>query len=913
MNKLVALLLLIALVGSASAWYSSDYYSRIGINVTNTYFADESYRNLVCANLSLISLNGFKNCSTGLVTANTTAEQPIEWMMLQNGAAGVNKYCNLCFTINATSSGTNSTYVMYNTTNVYFYFDNKTALARTDTPDLKTFGNTYCYNAWDYPLTPWSSETSGTVQNYTYTLENNGIYLMNVTTGGYQQWYRGLTLGENRTVIMRSRIVSNTSANSNLNTFFRDLTLTRAGIVFKNNSVQQSHPDGTSSITNLAYTPTSNWVVWHMMFINNGTTYYIFKDGQLALKGTNGTAALLGAGRMQFGTDYSGTGNGVYEVDFYHYSNANLQPVINATAQTQETNGVEITPTIITPLNSTYFAARYALANVSFTSNTFTKANCTVYLENSNLYQNAAPYTNRYYSQILTNNTPTDYYFSSNMSGEYSAEKHNVTINIRVNCTNGTTSGYANTNYTTLNYNLTANPIGQAYELNSLVLNISGKFAYGYFGDYCPHSGSNPSVRYGVLYNSTLVYNLSYYYASRVCYDYSNCYAVADGSFPGLHALICSQNISVNIPILPVNNTNVSYLANAELFDYNYVLSIRNNTFENKTLSIWWLAAHELNVTINTPSNTTYVNRSINASFTLYSPFYSSATCNRYINGTLLATGTILNGSTTIDDTSAWDYFNHNQQYEYTVNCSNATDGSTKYNYSNVNFTALNYNITSTYSNWVYEATNQTIMINVTWADNVFQKQAGVFWNNTNYSAGCNTTGTSLLCYFNPIAAIQTVNNTNFTLTPYVTYSTTALGAATTTNGTALTQAIYYAYGLNTFTADNTRYVEGATSTATLNISNLTSLATVTATLAHYYANGTAKTHSFATPNASTSATMLYRNGYDVSESTAIYEYQTWNASVTYSYGGGTRTEYATNLTINITRMILTDCSSRRL
>lgn len=312
-------------------WFNNTWLRRKAINVSDGWDLDRQNEPI---NVNVTGLDHTFNCSNARMTwlDNTTTEYNLNFMILDNGAAGVagSEYCYVQFISNLSSTA-NTTHPASNQTSFYFYYYNTTDVSRGDSTNLQGWAGQY--NAWNDPVSAgWALGLSaGTVQNYTYNLNDNGILLVNDTVlASYAEWNQGVTLFTTRTWELRARVLYNITANSSVTAWVADGAATRRGFSLFNWTPAVGHPDGTY-IQQYNTDTNSTFKVYRIVFDSQGTVYTIFEDGVNKTWGSNLTQTNNGGGNFYFGTDYSNNGVGIYEIDYLVYTTNGYFPPLNAT------------------------------------------------------------------------------------------------------------------------------------------------------------------------------------------------------------------------------------------------------------------------------------------------------------------------------------------------------------------------------------------------------------------------------------------------------------------------------------------------------------------------------------------------------------------------------------------------------
>lgn len=301
---------------------------------------------------------------------------------------------------------------------------------------------------------------------------------------------------------------------------------------------------------------------------------------------------------------------------------------------------------------------------------------------------------------------------------------------------------------------------------------------------------------------------------------------------------------------------------------------------------------------ISYPANSTYLVSSINGTF-LFTSAYPTANCTRWLDNIVQNSSIVGNNSVTIDNLTVTTP----KSYNYSVSCTNSTDAISSSQY----FTTSNYNITSTtYASSAYELTYANHSTAITVAAGFSLSGATLWWNASSYAGTC-AAGT---CSASLLVPLIPANNTNVTFNwvySLVYPNTTVF----TVNGSAYNQSLYYSVYGPALTTDAIYLLEYQNSTATISATAQSALPTLTATFSLYYSNGTLQaSYSSASPSWAGS-TVTWSSSQNLGQANlSVTENRTWASTLNVSYGSVQRIMTLTNATVNVSRLVLTNCST---
>ena len=302
-------------------------------------------------------------------------------------------------------------------------------------------------------------------------------------------------------------------------------------------------------------------------------------------------------------------------------------------------------------------------------------------------------------------------------------------------------------------------------------------------------------------------------------------------------------------------------------------------------------------VTINYPTNTTYVASNITMNWTVTDDSTATLTCWRYLDGVQKYTGSIANGTTTNEFMSNVSIGSHN----VSVTCQDGAPANTT---ATTYFSVLHWNETNqTFSNPVYETNLTNFNITFGIAGNVANITGNLTYNNTNYPATTTAVGsTFVLNVTNLRVPLVETNNTikNFNWSYVVSYTNgTNTSAQTSTN---YNHSVYWAYYITAIASPTTAL---ELDNVTFNTTVATQLQVATL-LTNTTFNGTAYTTSVV---ANSSTQRNYSTSIIMPNPPASSTLYVWNSTLYVSYANQSFARSSSNSNITVKQMILALCA----
>ncbi len=335
---------------------------------------------------------------------------------------------------------------------------------------------------------------------------------------------------------------------------------------------------------------------------------------------------------------------------------------------------------------------------------------------------------------------------------------------------------------------------------------------------------------------------------------------------------------------------------NEMLSEYNNGLTNHNYTAYGTMETASWM-----DITINTPTATTYWRNSLNLNFTAQGT-NAIFDAKAWLNGNLIySNAAYANASTTTVNITT--NITHAGAYNLTVKADGTADDTIE-----VDFDVADWQVLSTYSNVFVPETNDSIFINTAHynQDFITGAAATLNWNSTDQPQTAQTQNTThIISFVNYTIPLIWANNTEIDF--FISNLITAANASTPRlNGSAIKQNITYVAWLDSVATDSANYLEGEGITGYLYAKVNGSRPTLRAQLDLRYNDTRNITQEIASYTGT--ATRTYEYIFPFHAPTANSENITLNGTFDVSYGGRTRSK---NTTVNATvaKMFINNCS----
>jgi len=340
-----------------------------------------------------------------------------------------------------------------------------------------------------------------------------------------------------------------------------------------------------------------------------------------------------------------------------------------------------------------------------------------------------------------------------------------------------------------------------------------------------------------------------------------------------------------------------------------YALEILPYAAANLTISpVEYVAAANAapTVTINFPTNATFLSNNLTINWTVTDDFNITMNCWRTLDGTETNLGATINGTTNTSFSGELSQ----AQHSVTITCQDQA-ASPVNGTASVTFSILHWKENfQNFETVVYETNTTTFNLTVQVAGNVQNITANFTYNNSIYNAS-QFKPNSTLFVFNSTFAIplMDLNGTTqlFNWTYYITYfnsSNTTIQASNTTS-----QTVRWAYFINGTLSIPASALEGSSIIFSANISTILNIATLTQVNLSFN-----QTNTPMVQVNSSSGLKQYNLTVTMPLISSLSQNFVWNATLFVTFGGVTKTRLsATSPTQTVQQVNLVLCNSTQL
>lgn len=316
-------------------------------------------------------------------------------------------------------------------------------------------------------------------------------------------------------------------------------------------------------------------------------------------------------------------------------------------------------------------------------------------------------------------------------------------------------------------------------------------------------------------------------------------------------------------------------------------------------------------INIYSPENTTYFTTNINFTFNVISQNANNFEVKAYFEDTLIYSNSNYENATNVTiDLSSYITGARTYYVKVWANDSIQTNEKTRY------FTVEDYEIESvTYNNLVYETSDQNFTIVIRYnPDLISSITTELYYDGTNEGEQDYQTKNSTHIINTKTVSIPIVNLNNtekqFFFSNRITYTNSTTYVENTSN---YSQHVMFAYWINSITPDKTNYIEFEDATIYFYVENRSDKASLYANITFVYNSSYSVTSNLIQFYQYDADTLYFTDTFDTLTAFSDSETRTYYGNVTVCFDGNCRTMNSSTNTINVYKMVLTNCSASSL